>query len=53
MIIKLSKGTIQVSKIEGVIFLILLTPIVFSFSQLGHVTNLPLFAQFYYQSMYL
>ncbi|EMP1642740.1 CopD family protein [Acinetobacter baumannii] len=46
MIIKLSKGTIQVSKIEGTIFAILLIPIVFSFSQLGHVTNLPLFAQF-------
>ena len=46
MIIKLSKGTIQVSTIEGVIILILLTPIVFSFSQLGHDTNIPLFAQF-------
>ena len=32
MIIKLSKGTTQVSKIEGVIFLILLTPIVLVFS---------------------
>ncbi|AZC08744.1 MULTISPECIES: copper resistance D family protein [Acinetobacter] len=46
MIVKLSKGTIQVSKVEGTIFTILLIPIVFSFSQLGHVTNLPLFAQF-------
>ena len=40
MIVKLSKGTHQVSKIEGTIFVILLIPIVFSFSQLGHVTNL-------------
>ncbi|CAI3124666.1 hypothetical protein MWMV2_MWMV2_01255 [Acinetobacter oleivorans] len=46
MIIKLSKGTIQVSKLEGIIFVLLLIPIVYSFSQLGHVTNLPLFAQF-------
>ena len=45
MIVKLSKGTHQVSKIEGTIFVILLIPIVFSFSQLGHVTNLTLFAQ--------
>ncbi|EHU2159590.1 CopD family protein [Acinetobacter baumannii] len=46
MLVKLSKGTIQISKVEGTIFTILLIPIVFSFSQLGHVTNLPLFAQF-------
>ena len=46
MIVKLGKGTIQISKVEGTIFTILLIPIVFSFSQLGHVTNLPLFAQF-------
>lgn len=46
MIVKLSKGTIQVSKVEGTIFTILLIPMVFSFSQLGHVTNLPFFAQF-------
>ena len=45
MIVKLSKGTIDISKTEGAIFTILLTPIVLSFSQLGHVTNLPLFAQ--------
>ncbi len=45
MIVKLSKGTHQVSKIEGTIFVILLIPIVFSFSQLGHVTNLTLLAQ--------
>ncbi|MBV6595779.1 CopD family protein [Acinetobacter baumannii] len=46
MIVKLSKGTIQVSKVEGTIFTILLIPMVFSFSQLGHVTNLPFFSQF-------
>ncbi|AUT36291.1 TPA: CopD family protein [Acinetobacter baumannii] len=46
MIVKLSKGTIQVSKVEGTIFTILIIPMVFSFSQLGHVTNLPFFAQF-------
>jgi len=46
MLVKLSKGTIQISKVEGTIFTILLIPIVFSFSQLGHVTNLPLLAQF-------
>ena len=45
MVAKLSKANIQVSKIEKTIFIILLTPIVFSFSQLGHVTNLTLFAQ--------
>ena len=45
MLVKLSSGTSQISKIEGTIFALLLTPIVFSFSQLGHVTNLPLFAQ--------
>ncbi|ENX35601.1 hypothetical protein F889_01270 [Acinetobacter colistiniresistens] len=45
MIVKFSKGTIDISKTEGAIFTILLTPIVLSFSQLGHVTNLPLFAQ--------
>ncbi|NNP69037.1 CopD family protein [Acinetobacter sp. Ac_5812] len=45
MIVKLSKGTINISKTEGAIFTILLIPIVLSFSQLGHVTNLPLFAQ--------
>lgn len=45
MIVKLSKGTIDISKTEGAIFTILLTPIVLSFSQLGPVTNLPLFAQ--------
>ncbi|APR71272.1 MULTISPECIES: copper resistance D family protein [Acinetobacter] len=45
MIVKLSKGTIDISKTEGAIFTILLIPIVLSFSQLGHVTNLPLFAQ--------
>ncbi|WP_151730694.1 copper resistance D family protein [Acinetobacter junii] len=45
MIVKLSKGTIDISKTEGAIFTILLTPIVLSFSQLGHVTNLPFFAQ--------
>lgn len=46
MIIKLNQGTIQVSKVEGIIFVLLVIPIVYSFSQLGHVTNLPLFAQF-------
>ncbi|WP_099475492.1 copper resistance D family protein [Acinetobacter pittii] len=46
MIVKLSKGTIQISKVEGTIFTILIIPMVFSFSQLGHVTNLPFFAQF-------
>ncbi len=46
MIVKLSKGTIQVSKVEGTIFTILIIPMIFSFSQLGHVTNLPFFAQF-------
>jgi len=45
MLVKLSSGTSQISKIEGTIFALLLMPIVFSFSQLGHVTNLPLFAQ--------
>ncbi|NUF23543.1 CopD family protein [Acinetobacter oleivorans] len=45
MLVKLSSGTSQISKIEGTIFALLLTPIVFSFSQLSHVTNLPLFAQ--------
>lgn len=45
MIVKLSKGTIDISKTEGAIFTILLTPIILSFSQLGHVTNLSLFAQ--------
>lgn len=45
MIVKLSKGAIDISKTEGAIFTILLIPIVLSFSQLGHVTNLPLFAQ--------
>ncbi|MEK5773461.1 copper resistance protein CopD, partial [Acinetobacter variabilis] len=45
MLVKLSRRTNQFSKVEGLIFTILLLPIVFSFSQLGHVTNLPLFAQ--------
>ena len=45
MLVKLSKRTIEISKIEGIIFSVLLIPIVLSFSQLGHVTNLPLFAQ--------
>jgi putative copper resistance protein D len=50
MIVKLSKGMIDISKTEGAktegaIFTILLTPIILSFSQLGHVTNLSLFAQ--------
>lgn len=45
MIIKLAKGTTHLSKVEKIIFTILLTPIVISFSQLGHVTNLPIFAQ--------
>lgn len=45
MIVKFNKGTHQVSKIEETIFVILLIPIVFSFSQLGHVTNLTLFSQ--------
>ena len=42
MLVKLSRRTNQFSKVEGLIFTILLLPIVFSFSQLGHVTNLPL-----------
>lgn len=45
MIIKLSKRFPQTSKMGGAIFIILLTPVIFSFSQLGHVTNLPLLAQ--------
>lgn len=45
MLIKLNSGTNQITKIEWSIFATLLIPIVFSFSQLGHVTNLSLFAQ--------
>lgn len=45
MLVKLSSGNSQISKFEGSIFALLLIPIVFSFSQLGHVTNLSLFAQ--------
>jgi len=45
MLLKLSSGASQITKIEGSIFSALLIPIVFSFSQLGHVTNLSLFAQ--------
>ena len=46
MLFKLNRGTTQVSKIEGTIFVILLIPIIISFSQLGHITQLTLFAQF-------
>ena len=46
MLFKLNRGTAQVSKIEGTIFVILLMPIIISFSQLGHITQLTLFAQF-------
>ncbi len=46
MLFKLNRGTTQVSKIEGTIFVILLMPIIISFSQLGHITQLTLFAQF-------
>ncbi|MBJ9938095.1 copper resistance D family protein [Acinetobacter pittii] len=45
MLIKLNSGANQITKIEWSIFATLLIPIVFSFSQLGHVTNLSLFAQ--------
>ncbi len=45
MIIKINKKSIHVSKIEWIIFIILITPIFFSFSQLGHVSNFPLFAK--------
>ncbi|NUG02777.1 copper resistance D family protein, partial [Acinetobacter oleivorans] len=45
MVVKLSTGTNQISKAEGTIFALLITPIIFSFSQLGHVTNLSLFSQ--------
>lgn len=45
MLIKLNSGANQITKIEWSIFAMLLIPIVFSFSQLGHVTNLSLFAQ--------
>ncbi|WP_144735624.1 copper resistance D family protein [Acinetobacter oleivorans] len=45
MVVKLSTGTNQISKAEGTIFSLLITQIIFSFSQLGHVTNLSLFAQ--------
>lgn len=45
MVVKLSTGTNQISKAEGTIFALLITQIIFSFSQLGHVTNLSLFAQ--------
>ena len=46
MLFKLNRGTTQVSKIEGTIFVILLMPIIISFSQLGHITQLTLFTQF-------
>ncbi|MDK4793694.1 MULTISPECIES: copper resistance D family protein [Acinetobacter] len=45
MLVKLNSRTYQISKIEGTIFALLLIPIILSFSQLGHVTNLSLFAQ--------
>ncbi|MFV5361670.1 CopD family protein [Acinetobacter oleivorans] len=45
MLVKLNSGISQISKFEGTIFALLITPIIFSFSQLGHVTNLSLFAQ--------
>ncbi|AZB90445.1 copper resistance protein CopD [Acinetobacter pittii] len=44
MLLKLS-SRVRITKIEGLIFAALLIPIVSSFSQLGHVTNLSLFAQ--------
>ena len=45
MLVKLSRRKMEVSITESTIFIILLTPILFSFSQLGHVANLPFFAQ--------
>ena len=45
MVVKLNRNKGQFSIIESSIFCILLIPIIFSFSQLGHVANLPFFAQ--------
>lgn len=45
LLVKLSRNKTEISIIESTIFSILLIPIFFSFSQLGHVANLPFFAQ--------
>lgn len=45
MVIKLSRNKAQFSITESSIFGVLLIPIIFSFSQLGHVANLTLLAQ--------
>lgn len=43
--IKLVKQTTHIATLEKILFSILLVPILYSFSQIGHVTNLPIFAQ--------
>jgi len=43
--IKLAKETTHITNFEKILFGILLVPILYSFSQVGHVTNLPFFAQ--------
>ena len=45
MVVKLNRNKGQFSIIESSIFCVLLLPIIFSFSQLGHVANLTLLAQ--------
>ena len=45
MVVKLSRNKAQFSITESSIFGVLLIPIIFSFSQLGHVANLTLLAQ--------
>lgn len=45
LIIKLAKGTTHIATFEKILFGILLVPILYSYSQVGHVTNLPFFVQ--------
>ncbi|MCS4297384.1 copper resistance D family protein [Acinetobacter guillouiae] len=43
--IKLGKKTTHIATFEKILFAVLLIPILYSYSQIGHVTNLPFFAQ--------
>lgn len=45
LMIKLAKQTTHIATFEKILFGILLVPILYSFSQVGHVTNLPFFVQ--------
>lgn len=45
LMIKLAKQTTHITTFEKILFSILLVPILYSFSQVGHVTNLPFFVQ--------